>query len=61
MPPGVLKASSYVLKLKPMVLIANRFEIIAGREHPKYVFNRESTTSNNRLTTEYLRIDRNSL
>jgi hypothetical protein len=57
----VNEAGKDILSLEPGVTFQQRFEIVACREHSEYVLDGEATTAHDRLSAEYLWVDRDAL
>lgn len=60
-PPGVDQAGLDIFTLEPAISGKNGLDVIARGKHVQYMLHCESSTSNNRLATENIRIYRDAL
>src|SRR5438128_5828944 len=59
--PRVHEARPDVLRLEPRIAAQDRIGAVAGREHPEDVLDREAPSPHDRLSPEYVRVDRDPL
>ena len=59
--PGVLDAGEHVFALHPRVALEDGVHVVARREHPQHVLDRESVAANDRLAAEDGGVDRDAV